>query len=1251
MNLNKKLRILISLVLLLSVIPIYFGQTTYAVENVSWEVVGSPGMFGNSFVEDIEVAVSSNGTIYMAAADTSNTVDELVVMEYTGSGDTDTGWELVGNKIEQKVNEIDMVLYGETIYLAYQDYESASADGLTVVSYTKGISSDWQVVGERRFTNGYAYHFSIDVDSSGNLYVAYRDMADETDPTTYGRGTVMKFNGTIWETVGTAGFTGTNAEYLSLALDSQDNIYVAYKVMSDSDKARVMKYDGTAWSFVGNPDNPGMSPGAAMFVDLNINSQDELYVAFQDRENSYEGTVMKYDGSSWTVVGGYGITSGFSASNVEYTDVEFDNEDNVYLGYSAQREYVLKYDGTWQSVGTAPVNSEYYSDMHSTFVYNRTIYIGFRDEEYGGRVTVMKYSEPVDQTIDLSSIDGIQPTIDAAPATTIDTIQYTGVVSWIPNDETFGYETIYTAEVILTPKDGYTLSGVTENFFNVQGAETTTNAADSGAITATFITSADWQAVGGSFTDFYTDLLGSEDHFYIETLDVTSDSQGIPYVGMTYKIVLGDDTEGPWQSSVCRYFNGSWENLGNLDDTTAAAQFINIEMGNNDLPVVAYYYQDTSTGYIKVKQWDGDVWNSLGYTSNVGSHSPSVFDFAVSGDSIYLAYGDYDSSATYGSLTVIGYSSELGDWSPIGSKGLSETLAWDINLAIDSDGIPCVSFMEIDDSTNVYRHIVKCFDSTGWTWTTLRSTSYEFTESYEPHQFHSDIKLDSSNVLYTAFSNPDAGYELTVEKWNEDSWETVGNSNFTDDFETNLIRFVDLEIDSDDTPIVAVSHNLSTPNIEYIYKYMIDDDLWIPLKSNYFSAYFDGTGLVPYRTNAFYTYSVYENPLWHGYLLEYLPVEQVVPGGSGGGSGGSSGAVDEGEEIIIRTIDGNMSVTGIMTNTDSRMQVEITAEAFAEIEQTDQDILIDTGSITVSFDKKAVDHINSLADSDGVRIIINEVDSLDLAEVDQVRVGDRPVYDFTLFAGDTQITNFDGKATINIPYTLKDGENPNAVVIYYVDNSGNLKTARGKYCAETETVVFTVMHFSIYAVGYNQISFNDVVPGSWYKDAVDFIAARGITSGTSVGEFSPEAKLTRGQFIVLLMNAYGISPDADDEGTANFVDAGSTYYTSYLLEAKSLGIVNGVGNNMFAPEQAITRQEMFVMLYNALEVIEELPQANGSKQLPEFIDANQVASWAQEAVNALIEGGVISGSNGMLTPTVSTTRAQMAQMLYNLLSK
>ena len=90
---------------------------------------------------------------------------------------------------------------------------------------------------------------------------------------------------------------------------------------------------------------------------------------------------------------------------------------------------------------------------------------------------------------------------------------------------------------------------------------------------------------------------------------------------------------------------------------------------------------------------------------------------------------------------------------------------------------------------------------------------------------------------------------------------------------------------------------------------------------------------------------------------------------------------------------------------------------------------------------------------------------------------------------------------------------------------------------------------------------------------------------------------------------------------------------------------------MFAPDKKITRQEMFTLLYNALKVIGKLPEGSGGKPLRSFTDTDDIASWAKEAMSLLVETGTISGSGGRLFPTSTTTRAEMAQVLYNMLSK
>ena len=331
------------------------------------------------------------------------------------------------------------------------------------------------------------------------------------------------------------------------------------------------------------------------------------------------------------------------------------------------------------------------------------------------------------------------------------------------------------------------------------------------------------------------------------------------------------------------------------------------------------------------------------------------------------------------------------------------------------------------------------------------------------------------------------------------------------------------------------------------------------------------------------------------------------------------------------------------------VNVNIPKESFNGIATgTKAEVKIETAIGTVKFDTDAVKGINSAATSGDLSISIAKVETL--ADTVRQLVGDRPVYDFTVSAGSSTISTFGGgSAEVSIPYTLAAGEDPNAIVVYYIDDSGSLQTMRGFYNAAAGTVEFVTEHFSSYVVGYNKVTFSDVTAEDWYSNAVSFIAARGITAGTGGNSFGAEAELSRGQFLTMLMRAYGISPDAN--APDNFADAGSTYYTGYLAAAKRLGITQGIGGNLYAPEKPITREDMFTLLYRTLSLLEEVPEGVSGRKLSDFSDEADITDYAKTALQSFVESGVISGTGGALNPDRLTTRAEMAQVLYKLLSE
>lgn len=313
-------------------------------------------------------------------------------------------------------------------------------------------------------------------------------------------------------------------------------------------------------------------------------------------------------------------------------------------------------------------------------------------------------------------------------------------------------------------------------------------------------------------------------------------------------------------------------------------------------------------------------------------------------------------------------------------------------------------------------------------------------------------------------------------------------------------------------------------------------------------------------------------------------------------------------------------------------------------------LTVSTPIASLTFDDNTISSI-SKENAGDVCITVAKADRDALSEEAKQIVGDRPIYDFRVTSGSKTISQFAGNITVAVPYELKPGEDPNAIVICYINADGQPEIAAGcAYDSATGKITFTTTHFSKYAVGYNKVSFADVADNAWYQDAVSFIAARGITTGTGDNRFNPNATLTRGQFVVMLMRACGITP-GNNTVNDNFTDAGNTYYTKYLAEAKKLGITVGKGNNSFDPDGKISRQDMFVMLYRALDKLDSMPVKTSSLTISDFSDAGSVGGYAKDGLNALLAGGIVSGGDGKLSPLKTCTRAEMAQVLENFLSK
>lgn len=243
----------------------------------TWEHVGAT-TFSDGNVGYPSLAINNSGTLYIAFSDKAHG-SNASVMTY-GNG----AWSYVGNSgfspDEISHTAMDIANNGD-IYIAFQD--TSQGNKATVMKYDGG---SWNYVGNPGFSaNPVSITYnSLVIDALGTPYVAYQDE---------NKATVMKFNAGSWSYVGDGtGFSAGEIKFPSLALDNNDKLYIAYSDLANGEKATVMKFNGTAsvWETVGSI---GFSADKATRMSLEINGNNTPYLAFIDHNTQV--TVMKYD--------------------------------------------------------------------------------------------------------------------------------------------------------------------------------------------------------------------------------------------------------------------------------------------------------------------------------------------------------------------------------------------------------------------------------------------------------------------------------------------------------------------------------------------------------------------------------------------------------------------------------------------------------------------------------------------------------------------------------------------------------------------------------------------------------------------------------------------------------------------------------------------------------------------------------------------------------------------------------------------
>lgn len=176
--------------------------------------------------------------------------------------------------------------------------------------------------------------------------------------------------------------------------------------------------------------------------------------------------------------------------------------------------------------------------------------------------------------------------------------------------------------------------------------------------------------------------------------------------------------------------------------------------------------------------------------------------------------------------------------------------------------------------------------------------------------------------------------------------------------------------------------------------------------------------------------------------------------------------------------------------------------------------------------------------------------------------------------------------------------------------------------------------------------FTDVKSTAWYYNAVKYVYENNLMAGTGDTTFDPEVSLTRAMTAQILYNLEG-QPKVDEEATFSDMTEAPTWSVDAIAWAQDTGVVAGMGDNEFAPNAKVTREQFAQMMYNYAKYKKYDLTKTGD--LSKFPDDGSVSDWAETAMSWANGNGLINGheDSGLIDPAGNTIRGQAASIIMN----
>nr|WP_243184149.1 S-layer homology domain-containing protein [Anaerotignum lactatifermentans] len=176
------------------------------------------------------------------------------------------------------------------------------------------------------------------------------------------------------------------------------------------------------------------------------------------------------------------------------------------------------------------------------------------------------------------------------------------------------------------------------------------------------------------------------------------------------------------------------------------------------------------------------------------------------------------------------------------------------------------------------------------------------------------------------------------------------------------------------------------------------------------------------------------------------------------------------------------------------------------------------------------------------------------------------------------------------------------------------------------------------------VAFSDVSESDWFYKGVNYVVENGMMNGVGENQFAPNAPLTREMLAVVL---YNMEKQPESTGVNPFADVkADMWYTDAIVWANANGIVAGYDDSTFGLGDSITREQLAAILYRYAQM--KGYDVTEKADLTGYTDSESISDYAVEAMQWANANGIVNGmTETTLAPQGTATRAQVATMLMN----